>query len=230
MRNQIVIVFVFIMTVAGLFLTNFRKDELPAIPVKPAATEPASRTGGNLLKHLLIDPAYAPSETASPAPAPAGAAVKRSAVPQLPPAETAKPAPKKETDSYFGGLFTISSYAPEEPQADRETFRGPVCIQVNNPQDILIATRDMTQSDATSYRLRHEYAELFLNGACAKYVMAVSPVTFVKDDGTEVSRSADYGFMFFDGTQDPYTVRSLYKIKEEYETYFSAAGQKRVTE
>jgi hypothetical protein len=94
-------------------------------------------------------------------------------------------------------------------------FRGPVCVQVRNPASL-------NEADGSMHT-----AQVFLEKAGAK-VAAAEPgrLVFVKNDGTRTTltgKDCAYGFIFFDGVQDPLVVTDFSSLPASYNKYFASS-------
>ncbi len=90
-------------------------------------------------------------------------------------------------------------------------FSGPVCVYVADPAVL-------NEADGAMYE-----AFTFLQKTCPDSAQTRPGAVFIKKDGTRSAvtpRDCSYGFIFFDGVQDPRVVTDPRAVPAEYRKYF----------
>jgi len=108
-------------------------------------------------------------------------------------------------------------YARAAKKRAAAEFRGPVCLRVYKPASL-------NESDSNMHK-----ALLELRKKGTRIVAAVpGNLVFVKNDGSRITlteKDCSYGFIFFDGKQDPLVVTDLAGINDKYNAYFQSPSR-----
>lgn len=170
-------------------------EAVTAAPMAPAAA-PAAANSAAL---PVADKGYA---------RPAALAAVRGSIGQAKfAARTASPASAGAGGSAFSSGYKAGAASEALPAA----FTGPVCVYVSEPGVLREADQAMVEALA------------FLRKTCPELAQAAPGVVFIKKDGSRSkvsARACSYGFILFDGVQDPLVITDHRAVPAEYKKYF----------